>query len=184
MILKIKCKFVFLKGNCEFMKRLILGIVIGLITLNLFSQEGNQELSTYYLIRHAEKQIVNNPNPELTDEGILRAENWAVIFKDIKFDAVYSTDYLRTIGTAQPTAKSQNLDITLYQPTKMDMKQFLKDTKGKTILIVGHSNTIPAMVNKLIGDEKYKDIEDNNFGNLYIVEISKVIKTDKLLHLN
>ena len=81
------------------MKRLILGIVIGLITLSLFSQEGNKELSTYYLIRHAEKQIVNNPNPELTDKGILRAGNWAVIFKDIKFDAVYSTDYLRTIAT-------------------------------------------------------------------------------------
>jgi len=165
------------------MKRLIIGIVIGLITLSLFSQEENKELSTYYLIRHAEKQIVDNPNPELTDEGILRAENWAFIFKDIKFDAVYSTDYLRTIATAQPTAQSQNLEITLYHPSKVDIKQFLKETEGKTVLIVGHSNTIPVFVNKLIEKEKYKDIEDDNFGNLYIVEITEGTITDKLLHL-
>ncbi|PKP32030.1 MAG: phosphoglycerate mutase [Bacteroidetes bacterium HGW-Bacteroidetes-17] len=166
------------------MKRLLLGIVIGLITLSLFSQEEHKELSTYYLIRHAEKQIVNNPNPELTDEGILRAEKWALIFKDIKFDAVYSTDYLRTIATAQPTAQSQNLEIFLYHPIKMDIKQFLKETEGKTVLMVGHSNTIPAFVNKLIEKEKYKDIPDENFGNLYIVEFSNNMITDKLLHLD
>lgn len=162
------------------MRKVILAFCFFLIITSSFSQK----VSTYYLIRHAEKQVVDNPNPELTEKGILRAENWAVIFKDIKFEAVYSTDYLRTIATAQPTAQSQNLEIMLYHPTKIDIKQFLKETEGKTVLIVGHSNTIPAMVNKLIGEEKYEDMEDENFGNLYIVEVTKTLSTVQLLHLN
>ncbi|MBU1011914.1 MAG: histidine phosphatase family protein [Bacteroidetes bacterium] len=162
------------------MRKVILAFCFLLIITSSFSQK----VSTYYLIRHAEKQVVDNPNPELTEEGILRAENWAIIFKDIKFDAVYSTDYLRTIATSQPTAQSQNLEITLYHPTKIDIKQFLKETEGKTVLIVGHSNTIPVFVNKLIEKEKYKDIEDDNFGNLYIVEVTKTLRRVELLHLN
>lgn len=161
------------------MRKSVLIFCFLLIVTSLFSQK----ISTYYFIRHAEKQMVNNQNPELTEAGILRAENWANIFKDIKFDAVYSTDYLRTKATAQPTAISQSLEIILYHPSKIDIDNFLKETEGKTVLIVGHSNTIPGFVNNLIGINKYANIEDDNFGNLYIVEFGEGIKTDKLLHL-
>ena len=54
---------------------------------------------------------------------------------------------------------------------------FLQETKGKTVLVVGHSNTTPAFVNKILAVEKYKDIDDNNNANLYIVTISGDEKT-------
>jgi broad specificity phosphatase PhoE len=66
-----------------------------------------------------------------------------------------------------------NLDITLYNPKDLDIKMFLEGTKGKTVLVVGHSNTTPMFVNSIIGKDKYEQIEDTNNGNLYIVTISE-----------
>ena len=57
---------------------------------------------------------------------------------------------------------------------------FQQETKGKTVLVVGHSNTTPAFVNKILAEEKYKDIDDNNNANLYIVTISGDEKTSIL----
>ena len=143
-----------------------------------------QKLSTYYLIRHAEKEITDDPNPALTEEGRERAENWAAVFRDVQFDAIYSTNYIRTVSTAEPTAHRQKLKIILYHPTKIDFQKFIKETKGKTVLIVGHSNTIPGFANSLIGREKYNQIEDDNNANLYIIEKSRNSISDKLLHIN
>jgi hypothetical protein len=60
---------------------------------------------------------------------------------------------------------------------------FKKETHGKAILIVGHSNTIPNMVNQIIKENKYINIEENQFGNLYIVTLFENQIVSKLLHL-
>ena len=65
-------------------------------------------ISTFYLIRHAEKdRNTKGKDPVLNGLGLKRAENWAKIFKDIPFDKIYSTDYKRTQQTALPTAFSK-----------------------------------------------------------------------------
>lgn len=139
------------------------------------------EISTYYFIRHAEKVSSEDLNPELSIKGELRAKKWAEIFSQISFDAIFSTDYIRTRSTALPTAQSKDLELILYHPGKIDFVKFISETKGKTVLVVGHSNTTPEFVNKLIGTEKYKLIEHNNYGNLYIVEITDSSISDKVL---
>ncbi len=143
---------------------------------------GKQKHSTYYFIRHAEKVKSENPDPILHPDGEKRALKWAEVFKDILLDAVYSTDYIRTIETAKPTAEGHSLEVTLYHPTKVDVQDFKKKTKGKTVLIIGHSNTIPDFVNELIGKEKYELIDHDVNGNLYIVEIIGKQATSQLLH--
>lgn len=166
-------------------------LVVLLMSVSTFSQEKNSEKSaevtTYYFIRHAEKDRSNpsEKNPRLMQKGLERAESWRKIFDNIAFDAVYSTDYNRTMETAQPTAAQNNLEITLYDANKIDSpEEFIKNTKGKTVLVVGHSNTTPAFVNSVIGQKKYEDMDDNNNGNLYIVTIvgDKII--DQLLTIN
>ena len=57
---------------------------------------------------------------------------------------------------------------------------FQKNTAGKTVLVVGHSNTTPAFVNKIIGEKKYKDIDENDNASLFIVTITKDGKTSKV----
>ena len=139
--------------------------------------------TSYYFIRHAEKDRSNpgNQNPHLTEAGKIRAKKWAELFKDVDFDAVYSTNFNRTRETAQPIAKKNNLDITIYNPRKMNYNSFLRETKGQSVLIVGHSETTPHFVNKIIKKRKYTDIDDSNFGNYYIVKIKGDIVTDKQL---
>ncbi len=145
-----------------------------ILSINSYGQTGNEgETTTYYFIRHAEKDKSNktNTNPKLIKKGKERAQKWAKYFKDIKFDAIYSTDYIRTKKTALPTAKQNNLDITLYSPTTLNYKLFLEDTKGKTVLIVGHSNSTPYFVNKILGEDKYQEMDETINNKLFIVTI-------------
>ncbi|RZN80325.1 MAG: phosphoglycerate mutase [Winogradskyella sp.] len=149
-----------------------------------FLKEYKEETTTtYYLIRHAEKDRSDksNRNPHLTEKGLKRADNWASVLKDVKFDAVYSTNYNRTKETALPTAKANNLELEFYDPRNMASKDFMTNTKGKKVLIVGHSNTTPMFVNALLSEKKYDMIADDNNANLYIVTITKDSKSSTIL---
>jgi len=64
------------------------------------------------------------------------------------------------------------LTLTIYDPSNLDGKAFLEVNKGKKVLVVGHSNTTPAFVNAVLGNEKYPDMADDNNGSLYIVTVS------------
>ena len=145
-----------------------------------------QEVTTYYFIRHAEKLRINKQdrNPRLNQDGVKRAEGWKDVFSTVKFDAIYSTDYNRTKLTAEPTAKSQNLSILLYDPRNMYSESFQFNTKGKTILVVGHSNTTNAFANKVLGENKYPQIDDSNNSNLYIVTVIDGKASSVLLKIN
>ena len=145
-----------------------------------------QEVSTYYLVRHAEKDRSDktNSNPELTEQGKQRAAKWSSVFGDVAFDAVYSTNYLRTIATTKPTATAQGLEIQFYNPRELYSKDFQQETLGKTVLIVGHSNTTPQFVNAILGIDRYADIQDNNNANLYIVTRIKEETSSVLLKID
>jgi len=165
------------------MKNFLFLILIAITTLQIQAQES--DITTYYFIRHAEKIRTDkaNKNPNLTEKGLDRAENWSTVFGGVNFDLIYSTNYNRTIQTATLIAKSKNLEIQFYNPRELYNKEFQIKTKGKTVLVVGHSNTTPMFVNKIIKKEKYSDINDRNNSNLYIVTISKTLISDILLKI-
>ncbi|APQ19146.1 SixA phosphatase family protein [Maribacter hydrothermalis] len=143
-------------------------------------------ISTFYLIRHAEKDR-SNPNdndPELNQKGLGRAMHWAEILIDVELDAIYSTDYNRTSMTAAPTSVKKNIDVQYYDPSTIDITQFKADNVDKKVLIVGHSNTTPEFVNKLIGEEKYSSIDDGENGTLFIVQVVNNIPTVNKLIFN
>jgi 2,3-bisphosphoglycerate-dependent phosphoglycerate mutase len=127
--------------------------------------------STFYLIRHAEKDRSDrsNKNPSLTIEGQKRSKKWALFFKDKRIDAVYSTHYKRTQETAAAIAKERTIKIILYTPEELISEKFIASNKGKNVVIVGHSNTTPALVNTLLGLSKYQDIADKDNNDLFIV---------------
>lgn len=129
------------------------------------------QTTTIYLIRHAEK-VDNSKNPDLSKLGLERAEHWKTILAQVPLKAVYSTDFLRTVQTATPTAASKNLEIIKYDPKTIDLEKIKKDHNGQAILIVGHSNTTPDLTNKIIDQKVYAPIEDNVFGNLYLITIN------------
>lgn len=152
----------------------ILSLILG-ISFNSDPEIPVQEdaITTYYFIRHAEKDRSDstNPNPDLNEKGKQRAEKWSEALKNIKFDAIYSTDYNRTIQTATPLARQNNLQILNYDPDNLYSEKFRSATTGKIVLVVGHSNTTPQFVNAILGEEKYQNIDDNENGALFIVHV-------------
>lgn len=170
------------------MKQLIILSIVCLTGFFSCSQkeESNSSKSNFYFIRHAEKDRsdAHEKNPHLTEIGVLRAEKWSEVLKHISFDVIYSTNYFRTRETAQPTAVKNNLDITIYDPSTIDATSFLKENRGKNVLVVGHSNTTPTFVNTILGSKKYEDIEDSNNGNLYIITVINGHISDTVLYIN
>lgn len=159
-------------------------IFLLLIAINIFEiQAQESKTTTYYFIRHAEKSRVDiaNKNPDLTEKGKNRAKNWTTVFENVNFDLIYSTNYNRTIQTAIPTAKSKNLEIQFYNPDELYSEDFKLKTKGKTVLVVGHSNTTPLFLNKILENETYSEIDDTNNSNLYIITITNDIINNILL---
>ena len=131
------------------------------------------EITTYYLIRHAEKDRSDpdNKNPDLNEEGIARAALWTKIFQNIKFNEIYSTEYNRTKQTVSAISLQSDVKLTPYSPGNLYSEDFKMRTQGKTVLVVGHSNTTPQFVNKIIGEEKYPNMDDTDNGSLYVVTV-------------
>lgn len=143
-------------------------------------------VSTFYFIRHAEKDRSNSedPNPELTQKGMGRAMHWAEILKDVELDAVYTTDYNRTSMTASPTAIKHDIDVEYYDPRIIDIEQFKADNLSRTVLVVGHSNTTPDFVNSIIGEDKYPAMSDDDNGSLFMVHLANGAVTSQRLHFS
>ena len=143
-----------------------------------------ENCTNIYLIRHAEKirSDKNEKDPLLNKTGLLRAQKWSEIFEKIEIEKILSTNTKRTISTVIPTSTDKKIEIEIYSPDKIDYESFLKENKGRKVLIVGHSNTIPETTNKLIKNNFYSDIEDNNNSNLYYVNICKGIISHELLY--
>lgn len=129
--------------------------------------------TTFILVRHAEKEAngADPKDPNLTSEGEARAMALVKLLEMQDIDAIYSTNFNRTRNTVKPLAESKKLEVQTYdkQPDIEKLK-----SKGGTIVICGHSNTIPALANLLIGKDQFKAFDDNDFGNILIIKDGSV----------
>ena len=159
----------------------ILKILVFLLFTSFYKP--SEGCSNIYLIRHAEKVRANKSDrdPDLSNKGFLRAENWKRFFIDKNISKIYSTNYKRTIKTVKPLAENNSLEIILYSSDDIIYEAFLKSSIGKNTLVVGHSNTIPGFVNNLIEEDYYDQIDDLNNSNLYIVSLCDSSITHKLI---
>lgn len=139
------------------------------------------QTSTYILVRHAEKQT-GGSDPALTPDGEKRAQKLVEVLANYKPDAIYSTAYLRTRSTVTPVAKKFNKEIQAYNPGKQaEFATQLLEMKGKTVVIVGHSNTIPALVNLLTKNTTFTDLPDTVYNQYWIVTVTDGVASTKQL---
>jgi 2,3-bisphosphoglycerate-dependent phosphoglycerate mutase len=146
-----------------------------------------QETTTYFFIRHAEKDEsdLQDKDPKLSAAGLERALSWVAYFEDVQFDMIYSTNFNRTSTTASKIADSQNKEVEFYDPKKLNDPDFQKKTKGKTVLVVGHSNTNPAFVNLILKENKYQALDEKEYGSVYMVTVSPDgEKTSEVQYIN
>ncbi|WP_411030973.1 SixA phosphatase family protein [Spongiimicrobium sp. 3-5] len=134
---------------------------------------GDNVVSTFFFIRHAEKDRSNpdNVDPELNQDGLGRAMKWAEVLDNVPLDAIYSTDFERTTMTAAPAAVKKDITVQYYDPDQIDIEQFKAVNQGYNVLVVGHSHSTPEFVNKMIGIEKYNALDDSDNASLFIVQI-------------
>ncbi len=115
-------------------------------------------------------------DPPLTRNGENRALEIVEKFKKYKVNQIYSTNYKRTKSTVFPLANSLNLNLTNYDPRKLELLKtelLLDSNKGKKYLIVGHSNTSPKLVNLLINENRFKDLSEDDYATYFIVTIKR-----------
>lgn len=135
------------------------------------------ELTTFILVRHAEKGNDGTDDPDLTPEGNSRAEKLSAMFRDTGLVAIYSTDFRRTKNTVAPLAKIHNLEVQQYEAYKPDViENMVNKHRGGAVLISGHSNTTPWTANLLIGNETYKDYAESEYGIILIITVTRLGK--------
>ncbi len=145
------------------------------------------QTTTIILLRHAEKDttqqsVIMKANPPLTTAGEERANKLVTVLKAYQPDIIYSTNFTRTKATVTPLAQKFSKEIVIYDAK--DLAKFaaeLKAQKGKTIVVAGHSNTTPALVNLLIKQSKYQDLPDSVYNKFWIVTITNDLATEKVV---
>lgn len=110
--------------------------------------------ATFVLVRHAEKADDGSKDPPLCGAGEARARLLSASLASAPLRAAYATGYRRTQATAAPSAQSHSLSVTAYdanRPTADLAAQLRRDHREGTVLLVGHSNTVPAIAAALCG---------------------------------
>jgi len=144
--------------------------------------------TTVIVIRHAEKEP-GSVDPPLTQAGEARAALLARMFGDAKapghIDAIYISPALRSRLTAAPLAA--RLGVTPIVAPADDprglARRVLQEHGGGRVLIVGHSDTVPAIVAALSGNEHIPEIAAQEYGTMYIVTVPRIGRAN-FLRLN
>ena len=127
------------------------------------------------LVRHAEKADQPAQDPPLTIEGRARAEALALVARDAGVAAIITTQFARTRETAAPVAKTTGVTLEVVSAGgggqhAQAVASAARKHAGKTVLVVGHSNTIPAIVGAL-GAPRPPDLCDAEYDALFVVVI-------------
>lgn len=132
---------------------------------------------TVYVVRHAEKLAASDSvgkmmanDPPLSEAGKVRA----LVLKDElagkHIGHIYSTNTIRTKATAEPLSQAVKIDIEVY--SDIDSLVGLIRAAKENVLVVGHSNTVDDIVNKLCEQIKVSgDLKDTEYDNLFVVKI-------------
>lgn len=143
----------------------------------------SQSTTTVIFVRHAEKESAPADNPGLTPAGQRRAAELARQLSEADVvagvDAIYSTAYRRTEETVKPLADALGLSVMPYDAanTETVIDDIVSQHRGEVILVVGHSNTVPAMIGNMGASKKVPEIDENEYDNIYIVSIPWFGKT-------
>ena len=154
------------------MTRRLLSIAFGLATL-VAPARAQWKPTMVILVRHAEKAAEPAADPPLTEAGAARARALAAALEHARVQAVITTELTRTRETARPVAEADHLspEVVHSGPRAEHVKAVaaaVRRHEGETILVVGHSNTVPAIIAAL-GGPTLPDICDSQYSTLYVL---------------
>lgn len=137
--------------------------------------------TTIYLVRHAEKAD-SSRDPDLSSAGVSRANRLATLLGNEHIQAIFSTDFKRTIQTAIPLSDKMHLPVQLYSPDTL--KAFANMIKHQQIntLVIGHSNSTISLLDALGLQHSVKIINDIDYFNFFKItkRLSGKLKLEEL----
>ncbi|HLM66772.1 MAG TPA: phosphoglycerate mutase family protein, partial [Longimicrobium sp.] len=130
-----------------------------------------QDSTVVVLVRHAEKAPVEGNDPPLSEAGEARARALAQTLAGMRFDAVIATERQRTQATVRPLAQAQGLtpQIVALGTAHVDsVVAAVRRHAGRTVLVVGHSNTVPRIAHAL-GGPRLRDFCEPEYAHLFVM---------------
>lgn len=164
-------------------RRLQIIVIYTAIAVGLAWFFESQATTTIIFVRHAEKALDGSDDPSLSDTGRSRVAELTRQMVDADviqgIDAVYATQYKRTQETVAPLADALDIPIRQYDAndTESVLDEILAEYKGKIVLVVGHSDTLPELIANLGASKRVPPIAEAEYDNIYIVSIPWFGKT-------
>ena len=152
------------------------GMALGVVALAGGSPRPLAAQATVVILaRHGEKAAEPADNPPLSVAGEARAAALAQALAAVRLDAVFATEFARTQRTAAPTAAAHHLRVRIL-PVHGDSLAHARAVaaairarpRGDVVLVVEHSNTIPAIIAALGGPE-LSELCRNEYATLFVL---------------
>jgi broad specificity phosphatase PhoE len=135
-------------------------------------------VTTVVVVRHAEKDTDHPSDPSLTAAGRRRAEALVAVVEMADVVAIYSTQFRRTRGTVEPLSRRLGLPVTVRESAqgraaesaRALAHEILTTHSGRSVVVVGHSNTVPHIVQALSG-RAVAEITEQEYEHLFVVVV-------------
>ena len=124
---------------------------------------------TVVAVRHADIDLPPaSQDPELNAAGLLRADALAHVVARSGITTIFTSQFARTKQTVEPSARQLGLVPRLAPPATTLARDALAGDFGDVILVAGHSNTIPTILEAL-GAASPPVIGEREFDNLFVL---------------
>ena len=136
--------------------------------------------TTVVLVRHAEKMDAPADDPPLSPAGQYRAKALAGWLADSDISTIYVSDRARTRETAEHVAERTGATIIARDADDIGglVDELRSRHRGKTVLVVGHSNTLSPLIEQLGG--RPVEVAENDYSSLFVVTDSPLTRTTVL----
>lgn len=165
-----------------------------LLAVPLTTAQDDFKPITVFLVRHAEKEDEPRQDPPLKKEGVARSQELAKLLGAAGIKTIITSQLARTKQTAEPLATKLNLTpiaISLRsnpnnprqiaEESTAEVVNKILERSGESVLLVGHSNSVPDVI-KMLGGDTVPTIDERHFNNLFIVTVYAKGKA-KVVHL-
>ena len=135
-------------------------------------------VTTVYIVRHAEKDTTANPaDPTLSAQGQARAQALRQLLVRRQPAALFTTNTIRTRATLAPLAEALKLEPQEYDPRRgRDLADRInKEYAGKSVVIVGHSNTVLSLIDDFGLVPPVDEIGENDYEYLFTIRLAEGI---------
>ncbi len=131
--------------------------------------------TTVIVVRHAERASESDPDSPLSPAGEARAVALAAALADAGIGTLFATQYRRTRDTALPLAERLGLPVRVEETggsaeesAAALARKIRSEHAGETVLVVGHSNTVPPIV-RALGGAEVGPLSSGDYDNLFVV---------------